>query len=518
MPNLLSKLREKPVKIDLDEKLLVPDFRDIQRIPPDVGIFDEPTRCYRINVQWAKIVMGWVKWLATMSAWVEAENDLYPAIAEILRFTIGEDCLDFQLRQSPTDNCILEQSLDGGDSWSPVFDFSLCDSIVDNSTTINNNQQYIEYFENVYQEIYNDFITNYVSSPSDVHSELSYGTGSDTELDAAYCNAVYTLVSVSCDVAIQGIQGLDEGQDKANVFLALAGFVLTGIAIAGALPTAGTSLIALAGIAKWWGPIVGITGVVANNLYDQWQASQISQYQDEAAQFEVTCYIVDNLPGDQNTQAAMLSTLQNHTLTGNAAVIADNLAILLEADATYAAFLQAWNVNLEFAEAGIELFCPCTSIPCVEYDFTVNDGGWIVRPDVPGRGEYISGQGWISKDANGIHSVYIIKDFTGVTIERVELEGENYSASDFIMETKQIQMRDNYSSSSGQVTLFNSSGGNASTVCTPGDSGLPASRNWLTANYQTPSTGSVFVIRKIRVFYSAGAPTGWTSENCSEGC
>lgn len=359
MPNLLSKLMEKPVKIDLDEKLLVPDFRDIKRIPPNVGIFDEPTRCYRINEQWAKIVMGWVKWLATMSAWVDAENDLYPAIAEILLFTIGEDCMDFQLRQSPENSCIMEQSIDGGLNWTPVFDFSLCTSIVDGSDTVISNYQYNEYFNNVFTEIYNSFVTNYIDSPDDVYPDLAYGGGMDAELDSAYCNSVYVLVSTSADVAIQGIQSLDEQQQQFNVWVSMVGFVLTAIAIAGALPTAGASLVALAGLATWWGPVVGVTAAIANKLLNQWQASQISQYQDTAAQFEVTCYIVNNLPGNQNTQASFLSFMQNHTLTGNAAVIADNLAILLESDATYAAFLEKWENNLEFANAGIALYCPC---------------------------------------------------------------------------------------------------------------------------------------------------------------
>lgn len=35
----------------------------------------------------------------------------------------------FQLRQSPTDSCLLEQTLDGGLTWIPAFDFAECDAI-----------------------------------------------------------------------------------------------------------------------------------------------------------------------------------------------------------------------------------------------------------------------------------------------------------------------------------------------------------------------------------------------------
>jgi hypothetical protein len=131
-----------------DEKRRVLELGHMNLIPPNVGIFDEPTRCYRINKQWASIVMGMVSWLAETAVWQAANNEGYDAIQQILSFMVGENCMSFELRQSPTNSCHLEQSTDGGLSWSLVFDYSLCvppsiTALVNSVNNINNNTQQI---------------------------------------------------------------------------------------------------------------------------------------------------------------------------------------------------------------------------------------------------------------------------------------------------------------------------------------------------------------------------------------
>lgn len=96
------------------------------RDPPTVGIFDDPVRCYRANEEWAKHIMGAVTGLQAWKAWTGDEDELNAAVQSIMEFMVGEICSMFLLRQSPTSNCLLEQSVDGGDNWTPAFDFSLC--------------------------------------------------------------------------------------------------------------------------------------------------------------------------------------------------------------------------------------------------------------------------------------------------------------------------------------------------------------------------------------------------------
>src|SRR5687768_6575864 len=67
-----------------DEKKRALDLYDMRLVPPeDVLIFDEPTRCYRINKQWAAYVMGMVSWLAEIAPWKDADDESYFAIEEI---------------------------------------------------------------------------------------------------------------------------------------------------------------------------------------------------------------------------------------------------------------------------------------------------------------------------------------------------------------------------------------------------------------------------------------------------
>lgn len=61
---------------------------------PETDIFDEPTRCYKINLEWSPIVMGLVSLLTEVSAWKDAQDETYPPIIAIRRFLRGADCMD----------------------------------------------------------------------------------------------------------------------------------------------------------------------------------------------------------------------------------------------------------------------------------------------------------------------------------------------------------------------------------------------------------------------------------------
>lgn len=87
----------------------------INRPIPEVGIFDEPTRCYRINKQWARIVMGFASLLTMPELWKDAENDVYEPIQQILEFLAGDNCgmdceqLNDCLEQSDVINNIINE-------------------------------------------------------------------------------------------------------------------------------------------------------------------------------------------------------------------------------------------------------------------------------------------------------------------------------------------------------------------------------------------------------------------------
>ncbi|MCB7129985.1 MAG: hypothetical protein J3T61_10665, partial [Candidatus Brocadiales bacterium] len=57
-----------------------------------VGIHDEPTRCYRINLEWTPLVTGMIGLLAETRMWKDVyTKDAFP-IQQILNLLEGEDC------------------------------------------------------------------------------------------------------------------------------------------------------------------------------------------------------------------------------------------------------------------------------------------------------------------------------------------------------------------------------------------------------------------------------------------
>jgi hypothetical protein len=102
-----------------DERRLaeVIEIGNIARIPPNVGIFDEPTYCFKVNHQWWRIISGVVEWLTQVQAWREAEDERYIGIQEVMRFLEGVVCeMPYQLRQNPENDCQLEYSTDEGET------------------------------------------------------------------------------------------------------------------------------------------------------------------------------------------------------------------------------------------------------------------------------------------------------------------------------------------------------------------------------------------------------------------
>lgn len=82
------------IRTPSEEKNALLDLPINKLISPDVGIFDEPTRCYKINHEWAKIVIGIVSLLADTRMWKDAYEDDFPAIQSVLEFLEGGVCVN----------------------------------------------------------------------------------------------------------------------------------------------------------------------------------------------------------------------------------------------------------------------------------------------------------------------------------------------------------------------------------------------------------------------------------------
>ena len=156
------------------------------------------------------------------------------------------------------------------------------------------------------------------------------------------------------------------------------------------------------------------------------------------------------------------------------------------------------------------LFCdPCQSEQWYIWDFTASDGGWFLRDDFsPLRGVYLAGEGWKTTDFGSEQGLSIVKDFTGITVEEMQVEGTNYSTPTFNMDNRNMRLRDDYTSSSGQVAVQSGTGGAAENLCDTGVTGLPASRAYGLINYDTGNDTQEWICTRIAIRYSAGTPTG----------
>ena len=97
---------------------------------PEEGIYDEPVRYYKANLNWARIIEGWVDWLADVSAWRQAQDDSFRGIHEILVWEEGIElpteinCEDIEncLETSPTIEEIKDSIGDTNDKQETGFD------------------------------------------------------------------------------------------------------------------------------------------------------------------------------------------------------------------------------------------------------------------------------------------------------------------------------------------------------------------------------------------------------------
>ncbi len=266
--------------VPADEKAFLNIVRDAPRTPPTPGIFDSPTRCYKVNQEWAGHLMGAVTALELWKAWLGAEDDRNPSVQAVSEFLIGEDCTVFKLRQNPLDPCQLQQSLDGGDTWTLAFDYSLCAGA--GST----------YSATIYIDI---AITNIENNQTNYHDagdviiivfpNLEYDTSAeDLNRDAALCYAIHALLNAIFEGALAvANQELNKGKFFSSLVDWTANFFgLSEETLLGALARSVVNLI---------------FGTAA--LEDA-----INALENETARDAVQCCLYDNLAGSTVTEAA----------------------------------------------------------------------------------------------------------------------------------------------------------------------------------------------------------------------
>ena len=84
----------RPLKIESDEFRYAPTPRREERAAPETGIFDEPTRCLRINLQWWSHISGMIDVLSAKDMWAGDDDEKTRAIREIASLLAYNECED----------------------------------------------------------------------------------------------------------------------------------------------------------------------------------------------------------------------------------------------------------------------------------------------------------------------------------------------------------------------------------------------------------------------------------------
>lgn len=337
------------------------------------GPDDGPLVCVRINEQWIAPLIGALWPLRYTDKWQGDEEQRYVATqaADHLMFmlAIAGKCGDFEdmpLRQKPNAPCVLQQSLDGGNTWTDVFDYAACFAQVDRTSPI----EKINTWNNINQ-YYTTINNQYAGDPANIDARLPYGDADDGNRDAALCLALQSFIEMNTKTA--AIAAKDTEADAVTA--------LNLIAASGGAATVSLELAAAAGI---------VTGVVASPLLlvglglaagaaaigaiiVDANDDSVTPGEDlltDQERHELWCCMYTALAGATLTESAFQASLAGCTgLSARAENVRANILTPIMSDrSTYLALLTITQQFLDAAFAG-DLPDDCSD-GCLEYCYT----------------------------------------------------------------------------------------------------------------------------------------------------
>jgi hypothetical protein len=319
---------------------------------PTTGIFDTPVVCVSINRTWIPHIVGVLNRLEWADAWdAETHDEIANAIQQIRQLMLAlatTTCEDSQmtLRQNPSNPYLLEQSSNGGITWSIAYDYALISA----ASVVNTTQTTI-----------NQLGDNYDGTPESIAPDMNYdGTSGDDIRNAALWDACVKTVQATCN-AVQDLRNREAAGAALGVaVLGATAVVLTATGVG--IPLALTlSTAALAVYASAWGEL------------------SESILQDESVQYAVACCMYSALADADITRTAFSSSLdacafaalspESQLAGAIATTISDDLDV-------YLTFLDAMQTAHKYAELSLLPSSPCNAAFDSLFDFTLSTASW----------------------------------------------------------------------------------------------------------------------------------------------
>lgn len=305
---------------------------------PLVGVQEDPVRCYRLNHQWAKLIMGWVSYLTDIRGWAGATDGRHPGIVGVEQFLEGESCVMADCEQ-------IEDCLE----TSPIIDAVI---LYQYSVQLEATQPHVDELNLAYD-----------GTPQSIDPLIpATSPDADPDHDTALCYALEQWVRAYAGTKGAALSGLSNlGTWYQDTLSAIAGIFdlapgyflhLAGAEVGGCAPSSAAALAAL---------------------------------DSEGALIEVACCLHDELRSSTVNETAFNAALLacKNSLTGDAGII----ACLGEFDNTLShvlTFFEAWGQILQRQAAGETFECACDNLWCYFYDFDVSPYNWTIL-----EGQYV---------------------------------------------------------------------------------------------------------------------------------
>lgn len=354
-----------------DWKAIQHDYDEIFALSDDIEYFQLSKRDQALLLSVVEMTKWVTRWYSSGDIDRDAVAALVAKTIERLMSPIGGTDVPFQLRQNEETPCLLEQSLDGGTSWSIAFDYSKCQQF---SATDYNFYLNIVYQNNSRRE------ELYDGTPDSVNENCptDYFTGGG---NPALCSALKHYVEIQI-------------LDTLNRYRVAAG--LAALA-AGALGLGGGILGIVVG-----GIVAGLVGYALSEIE--------AAANDRDAINDVICELLDLMDGVAISEANFVASLNSLGAgTGNGATIVDILKGNKGNQANYLWFIDLLGEAVVATSTGYD-DCPCSDEWCWNFDFTADNGSWV---NVPGTsyGVYSSGVGWVGTKVGTVYTAYLRRLF-----------------------------------------------------------------------------------------------------------
>jgi len=172
------------------------------------AMVDPPRRAFCITIPNEQFhVAAFFGTLQTLAEWWNWQRDAEHTatmVAQVWRSVVNsahvafydEECQMYLLRQNPNELCQLQQSIDGGDTWTLAFDFALCIPPATNTILDRVNALYGQ----------NWSPSPYAPVDTWVHTDGDTVAKSDQRA-AALCYASQQVVGLICDTLVSAYQG-----------------------------------------------------------------------------------------------------------------------------------------------------------------------------------------------------------------------------------------------------------------------------------------------------------------------